>query len=83
MRLDANLSKSPAPAGLKKGRASMIVGLVALGVSALIDPTKLTTTAIAGLMASSSTAAFMESLQVGRPSFRKNAALAHYVAALR
>ena len=60
----------------------MIVGLVSLGVSALIDPTKLTTAAIAGLVAGSTTAAAIDGLQTKSRSRRENAALAHYIAAL-
>jgi hypothetical protein len=82
-RLEAQLGKSPVMAGLKKGRTSIIVGLVALGISALIDPSKLTTAAIAGLVASSTTATVIDALETGRPSSRKNAAIGHYVAALK
>jgi hypothetical protein len=82
-RLEAQLGKSPVMAGLKKGRTSIIVGLVALGISALIDPSKLTTAAIAGLVASSTTATVIDALETGRPSSRENAAIGHYVAALK
>ena len=82
-RLEAQLGSSPVLAGLKSGRTAMIVGLVTLGVSALLDPTELTAAAIAGLLAGSATGTAIDALQTGRTSARPDAALAHYVAALK
>ena len=82
-RLEGELDQSPVLTGLRKGRTSIIVGLVGLTVSALLDPTKLTTAAIGALLASSTTTTAIEALQTGRPSSRQKAALAHYVAALQ
>jgi hypothetical protein len=82
-RLEAQLGKSPVLAGLKKGRTSIIIGLVGLSISALVDPTKLTTAAIASLLAGSATAAAIDALQTACRSPSQNAMLAHYVAALR
>jgi hypothetical protein len=81
-KLEERLARSRTLAGVKRTRTSLIVGLMGLGVSALLDPTKLTTAAIAALIASSTTAGALEALQAGRPSAAANAQLAHYVAAL-
>ena len=81
-KLEERLAKSRTLAGVKRTRTSMIVGLMGLGVSAFLDPSKLTTAAIAGLIASSTTAGALEALQAGRPSAGASAQLAHYVAAL-
>lgn len=81
--LEEQLSKSPTLTGLKKGRTAIIVGLVGLGVPALIDPSKLSAVALAVLLAQSGMESVIESSGTPSPSSGKKAALAHYVAALK
>lgn len=82
-RLEEQFSKSPTLTGLKKGTTVMLVGLVGLGVSALIDPTKVSTVALAALLAQSGMESVMESSGTPSPSSGTKAMLAHYVAALK
>jgi hypothetical protein len=84
VQLEADISKSPALDGVKKGSITMLVGLASVGVTCLLNPASLLVVLVLAAGASATVTAIAEAIKSsGAATKDRRGALAHYVAVLR